>query len=143
MVDFKEKAAQTNPERHLGSLTETIHAIRKEQYQSLSFESCRSWPHRIWRETARAIIKKHLRYNPLPVKLDLNVEATEKRDGYECKRVSFATASHTRVPAFLLMPSIGKPPYPGILALHDHGEFLYFGKEKIVSSSQVKPLTYY
>jgi dienelactone hydrolase len=34
------------------------------------------------------------------------------------------------------MPSQGKPPYPGILALHDHGEFFYFGKEKIVSSPQ-------
>lgn len=135
MIDFTKKAAQIYPESHLGNLAEIMLAIRREEFQSLSFESCRSWPHRVWRETARALIKKCLRYNPAPVPLDLKVEAIEKRDGYEWRRVSFATASYTRVPAFLLIPSQGKPPYPGILALHDHGGFFYFGKEKIASSS--------
>lgn len=136
MIDFTKKAAQTEPESHLGNLAKTILAIREKEFQSLSFQSCRSWPHRIWKETARALIKKSLRYNPALVPLDLKVEATQKRDGYELRQITFATASHTRVPAFLLIPLQGKPPYPGVLALHDHGAFCYFGKEKIVSSSQ-------
>ena len=136
MVNSTKKGRNTYAESHLGNLAETVLAIREEEFQSLSFESCRLWPHRIWRETARDIIKSCLRYDPTPVPLNLKVEATEKRNGYEWNRVSFATASHTRVPAFLLMPSQGRPPYPAILALHDHGGFFYFGKEKIASPPQ-------
>lgn len=136
MIDFTKKTARTEPESHLGNLAKTIIAIREEEFQSLSFDSCRSWPLRIWKETARELVEKSLCYNPTPVPLGIKIEATEKRDQYELKKITFATASHTRVPAFLLIPSQGKPPYPGIVALHDHGEFHYFGKEKIVSCPQ-------
>jgi len=136
MIDFTKKTASTEPESHLGNLAKTILAIREEEFQSLSFDSCRSWPLRLWKKTARELVEKGLCYNPKPVPLDINVEATEERDQYQLKKITFASASHTRVPAFLLIPSQGKPPYPGIVALHDHGEFHYFGKEKIVSCPQ-------
>ena len=31
-----------------------------------------------------------------------------------------------------LVPDLGKGPYPGVVALHDHGGWFYHGKEKLV-----------
>ena len=133
MIDYSQKAASYEPESHLGNLAKTILAIREEEFQSLSFDSCRSWSLRLWKKTARELIEKGLCYHPKPVPLDIHVEQTEERDQYKLKKITFASASHTRIPALLLIPSQGKAPYPAIVALHDHGEFHYFGKEKIIS----------
>src|SRR6185503_9708818 len=39
-----------------------------------------------------------------------------------------------RVPAFVLVPKQAKLPAPAIVALHDHGGFYFWGKEKIVET---------
>jgi len=122
MIDYSQTTASTEPESHLGNLAKTILAIREEEFQSLSFDSCRSWPLRLWKKTARELIEKGLCYHPKPVPLDIHVEQTEERDQYKLKKITFASASHTRIPALLLIPSQGNPPYPAIVALHDHGD---------------------
>ena len=59
-----------------------------------------------------------------------------QRPGYEIRKISFAGSAHYRVPGLLLVPTAGKGPFPGIVALHDHGGYFYHGKEKLVEMEQ-------
>lgn len=85
-----------------------------------------------WRQQGRATIRQALNYNPPAVPFNLQVHETVQRNGYVRRRISFSTTPYTRVPAYLLVPTQGKGPYPAVLALHDHGGFFYYGKEKLV-----------
>src|SRR5262249_43915834 len=42
------------------------------------------------------------------------------------------TTPDLRVPAYVLVPKNGKRPAPALVALHDHGGFYFWGKEKLV-----------
>ena len=73
-----------------------------------------------------------LAYVPKPVPLDVRVHAVAKRDGYDVRTISFAGSAHYRIPAYLLVPTTGRGPYPAVVALHDHGGWFMHGKEKLV-----------
>lgn len=51
--------------------------------------------------------------------------------GIEGEVVSWSVGFGPRTKAILLKPAENRGPLPGIVALHDHGHFKYFGKEKI------------
>ncbi len=62
-------------------------------------------------------------------------------DGLEIEELSWAQTAGARTEAFLLKPRGATGPLPGILALHDHGGFKFFGKEKITRvSDNVHPM---
>jgi dienelactone hydrolase len=87
-----------------------------------------------WKREARAKYLELLRY--APAKLDSpRVEVIEKQDRgeYTLERILFSTTPALRVPAFVLAPKNpeGKR-LPAIVALHDHGGFYMWGKEKLV-----------
>lgn len=67
--------------------------------------------------------------------MDVRVHSSVHRQGYQLRTISFAGCEHYRVPAYLLVPLEGKPPYPGVVALHDHGGYFYHGKEKIANDT--------
>jgi len=77
----------------------------------------------------RAEVARILSYAPKAVPLDVRVHATFPRKGYEVRRISFAASAHYRVPAYLLVPTSGKEPYPAVVALHDHGGGSITGKK--------------
>jgi dienelactone hydrolase len=54
------------------------------------------------------------------------------RGDYVQERVEFNTTPDIRVPAFVLIPKRARFPAPGLVALHDHGGFYVWGKEKLV-----------
>ena len=65
---------------------------------------------------------------------DPRAETVERvdRGEYVQERVYFNTTPDIRVPAFVLIPKKARLPAPGIVALHDHGGFYVWGKEKLV-----------
>lgn len=134
------RGAETEPESHLGSLWPVIEAMQAHQGPALAYSGLRKkgeeW--RDWRRKARHILLKELCYSPPKCPFDLEVLDTVQCDGYVRKRVSFATAPHTRVPAYLMVPE-GTGQFPGVLALHDHGGYFYSGKEKVVSLPDEHP----
>src|SRR5205085_7502714 len=67
------------------------------------------------------------------------VEQVDHGD-YIREKVYFNTTPDLRVPAFVLVPKQGKPPYPAIVALHDHGGFYLWGKEKLVEEPDEHPV---
>lgn len=120
------------PESLLGSIAPVVAGIQRERGFPMSWAARGAQSPDEWRRRGRAEVQRTLSYVPKPVPLDVKVHATEPREGYELRTISFAASQHYRVPAFLLVPTSGKPPYPALAALHDHGGFFYFGKEKLV-----------
>ena len=127
--------AQERGESALGSLAPVIASIQKSQGYPLSWAARKGIGVEEWRRRGRIGSQRCLAFSPKPVPLDLRVHSTEGRDGYELRVISFAGSEHYRVPAYLLVPTGGKPPYPAVVALHDHGGYFYHGKEKLVDNN--------
>ena len=91
----------------------------------------RDWPDtEQWRIRARAKMQELLGYDTNAAALDPVVYETIQRTGYTCRRVSYAVAPGRRTEAFVLVPDNLDGPAPAVIALHDHGGFYFFGKEK-------------
>lgn len=62
---------------------------------------------------------------------DIRSERTWSDDGVDGEQVSWSVGFGPRTIAWVLKPAGQTSPLPGQLALHDHGHFKFFGKEKI------------
>ena len=93
-----------------------------------------------WKKVARGKLLELLHYSP--PKCDPRAETVEKIDcgEYVREKVYFNTTPDIRVPAFVLIPKNAPKPAPAIVALHDHGGFYLWGKEKIVDLETVHPV---
>ena len=86
-----------------------------------------------WRAHARGVLQNALGKPPSAVPLDVRVQREEDRGTYTATLLDFRVDSAYRTEAYLLVPH-GKGPFPTVIALHDHGAFFAWGKEKLVSS---------
>jgi dienelactone hydrolase len=91
-------------------------------------------------EQTRRQIREILGFsNSMPVAQDVQVEATWKRDGLAGEEVSWSVGYGPRTRAWFLRPDGIDEPVPGVLALHGHDGFKFFGKEKIADGKQPAP----
>lgn len=92
-----------------------------------------------WSEQARRVLHAEFHYPPDPGPLD--GETVERTDCGEFvrERVEYTATAGVRVAMYVLMPKDVKKPAPGIVALHDHGGFYLWGKEKLVGIEPVHP----
>ncbi len=123
----------------LGSLRPVIESVQRARGYPLAYEHKGSAPLEEWRKRGRAAVEQALSYNPPAAALDAQTHRTERYRGYELRVMSFAGSAGDRVPLFLLVPEGGQAPYPAVVALHDHGGYFYFGKEKIVEAKEEHP----
>lgn len=86
-----------------------------------------------WRTQARAKVHELLAYEPPPCPMDPTVVEVMNRDGLITERVSWAQPFGPRTEAFLVRPAGRTEKLPGVVALHDHSGFYYYGKEKLVA----------
>jgi dienelactone hydrolase len=93
-----------------------------------------------WQKRARAAVLEKLLYAPAPVKPEAQVVSRTERDGYTEEVVTFQTTPLIRVPAIVLVPKNARLPAPGIVALHDHGGFYLWGKEKLIPRDGEHPV---
>jgi dienelactone hydrolase len=92
-----------------------------------------------WQPTARATVLEHLSYAPPPVPPAAEILRREDRGDYVQEYITFQTTPDIRVPAYVLVPKSGNRPGPGIVALHCHGGFYVWGKDKLVESGHEHP----
>ena len=71
--------------------------------------------------------------------LDVRVGRRWERDGLEGEAVSWSVGYGPRTEAWVLRPAGARGPLPAILALHDHGGFKFYGKEKIADGPDATP----
>lgn len=85
-----------------------------------------------WRIKARStLIECMQNLPPAPDAFQIQLLASEKREGYEAQKILFNVSEWSRIPAYLLIPE-GEGPFPAVVMLHDHGAHFSIGKEKMV-----------
>jgi hypothetical protein len=62
---------------------------------------------------------------------DIRIGRTWTADGVRGEEISWSVGFGPRTEGFVLKPAEGGARLPGVIALHDHGHFKFFGKEKI------------
>jgi dienelactone hydrolase len=67
---------------------------------------------------------------------DIRVERTWKTEGVSGEEVSWSVGFGPRTHAWIMKPAGTSSMLPGIVALHDHGHYKYFGKEKIADGPE-------
>jgi dienelactone hydrolase len=77
--------------------------------------------------------------NAAPVAEDVQIETTWKRDDLAGEAISWSVGYGPRTQAFFLRPERSNEPLPGVLALHGHDGFKFFGKEKIADGKEPPP----
>ncbi len=92
-----------------------------------------------WQATARATVLQRLSYEPPATAPVADVGRREDHGDYVQEYVTFQTTPDVRVPAYVLVPKKGARPAPGIVALHCHGGFYVWGKEKLVETAHEHP----
>ncbi len=95
-----------------------------------------AWPHTDlpfaeWRAEARRVYLDSLSTPPQRATFAPAVIAVEDRGAYEARKIAFNVNADCRIKAYLLVPK-GNGPFPGMIALHDHGAHFSIGKEKVV-----------
>ena len=68
---------------------------------------------------------------------DVRLERRFEADGIVGEEISYNVGYGPRMGALVLKPEGVHRPLPGVIALHDHSGFKYFGKEKIADGPQV------
>lgn len=88
-----------------------------------------------WQHTARGRLLELLHYAPPACSPGAEIIDRQDLGDCICEKVTFNTTPSLRVPAVVLIPKNAAPPYPAIVALHDHGGFYLWGKEKLLETA--------
>lgn len=116
-----------------------LDSIKRELTYPLAWGNSEISDFNIWRQTARdKVIELMLAPPPRANDYDVIVIGEEKRDGYTARKIEFNISRYSRITAYLLVPD-GVGPFPGIIALHDHGGHYTIGKEKMIRPFDVAP----
>jgi dienelactone hydrolase len=131
-------AAEAGGGSHLGNLYPFIQKQADRSPLELSFLRPQFGELKPWQERVRGLVIDHLYYAPPPVAPAAGLIRRLDRGDYWEEYLTFQTTPDLRVPAFLLIPKT-KLPAPGIVALHDHGGFYLWGKEKLLAQPGEHP----
>ena len=124
---------------HVGSLFPFIRSQAPREF-ALSFLRAEFKDPATWKRQARGKLLDLLHY--APPRCDPKPEVVEKTDrgDYLQEKVYFNTTPDLRVPACVLIPKKARFPAPAIVALHDHGGFYLWGKEKLIDRPNEHPV---
>jgi dienelactone hydrolase len=132
-------AGQERTGSHIGSLYPFAQKQADRSPIELSFLKPEFRDLAQWKKRARAKAFEHMFYAPPPVDPAAQVIRKTDRGVYIEECLTFQTTPDLRVPAYVLVPKNVKLPAPGIVALHDHGGFYLWGKEKLIPSEGEHP----
>jgi dienelactone hydrolase len=133
-------AAPGAEESHIGNLYPFVQKLADTSPMPLSFLRPEFRSLARWQKQARTAVLDKLLYAPSAVKPEATVISRADRGDYTEETVTFQTTPLLRVPALVLIPKNARRPAPGIVALHDHGGFYLWGKEKVVARDDEHPV---
>ena len=124
----------------LGNLYPFIKSQQQKTRQSLAFLHRQPKDLEAWKGEGRAKIFELMFFRPEAVNPRPRVLDRIDRGDYILERLTFWTTSDAEVPAYFFIPKRAKFPVPAVVALHDHGGFYYWGKEKLVETDGEHPV---
>lgn len=127
-------------ESHIGNLYPFVQKQADRSPLELSFLQPEFQNLEQWQPAARLRVLQNLFYSPLPVDPQPEIRRRTDRGDYIEEELTFMTTPDLRVPAYVLIPKNASLPAPGIVALHDHGGFYLWGKEKLVDLEDEHPV---
>lgn len=92
-----------------------------------------------WRRLARGRLRELLHYRPEPCSLDPVTASKETRGDLVREEVAFSVSPGCRAPATVLKRRGLRGKLPALIALHDHGAFYLWGREKLVAKESEHP----
>ena len=123
----------------LGSIYPIIKQVQEEAPSVFSYLKVRPKNLEAWKAEARARVFDLFLYRPAEFDpMPKVIERVDKGD-YVREYLRFHTTPDIEVPAYFLIPKRAKFPVPAVVALHCHGGFYYWGKEKIVETENEHP----
>lgn len=133
-------AMQTAPEPDLGSHWPLFEKLAARSNPRMSFLNDEYKDINAWCREARKTVLEAFHYQP--PQCDPNPELVETVDcgAYTRERILINTTPDIRIPAYVLIPKALTQPAPAMVALHDHGGFYFWGKEKIVRVDPENPV---
>lgn len=132
-------AANPSAGSHIGSLYPFVQRQADRSPLELSFLRPEFNDLQAWQTSARAKVLDRFFYEPPRAAPAAEVIGREDREDYVQEYLTFQTTPDIRVPAYILIPRKAKLPAPGIVALHSHGGFYVWGKDKLVEASDTHP----
>jgi dienelactone hydrolase len=136
----QENASPAKTGSHIGNLYPFVQKQADRAPLELSFLRPEFRDLKRWQKRARPKIFEHMFYAPPRVDPQPQLIRRTDRSDYIEEYLTFQTTPDLRVPAFVLIPKNVKLPAPGIVALHDHGGFYLWGKEKLLESEGEHPV---
>jgi dienelactone hydrolase len=138
-VRTEGQASVADADSDIGSLFPFVESQAVKGEFPLSFLQSEFKDLEAWKRKGRGLLLDLLHYSP--PRCDPRPETVERvdRGDHVQEKVYFNTTPEVRVPAFVLLPKQVRPPAPGIVALHDHGGFYVWGKEKLVERQGEHP----
>ncbi len=127
-------------ESHVGNLYPFIQKQADSSSLTLSFLRPEYRSLRKWQIRARSRVLDRLLYSPSPHTVTAEIVKRTERPEYIREDVILQTTPDLRAPAIVLVPKDAKLPAPGIVALHDHGGFYLWGKEKLLGEPDEHPV---
>ncbi|MCC6235059.1 MAG: acetylxylan esterase [Verrucomicrobiales bacterium] len=124
----------------VGSLFPFIQAQAVSGEFTLSYLNDRFRSLTRWKKRARGKLLELLHYAPAPCAPQGEVLERIDAGDHVREEIRFQTAPGVVVPAFVLVPKNLTGPAPALVALHDHGGFYLWGKEKIVEIPGENPV---
>jgi dienelactone hydrolase len=124
---------------HLGSLYPLVKGLAAGPDFPLSFLNDEFRDLAAWKERGLARVRELMYYDPPKVAPAAEIVERLDRGDYIQENLTFATTPLIRVPAALLIPKRAKLPAPAVVALHDHGGFYLWGREKLLDNADEHP----
>jgi dienelactone hydrolase len=124
---------------HTGSLDPMIQQLKPGPDFPLSYLHRDHADLGVWKTKARAKMLDLLHYEP--EKCDPRAEVLSRKDcgDYIREEIRFNTTPVFRVPATMLLPKHAKLPAPAIVALHSHGGYYIWGREREIETEEAHP----
>lgn len=124
----------------LGNLYPFIKQQQQKTHQSLAYLHRRPKDLDAWKAEGRAKVFDLMSYQPEATNPRAQILERVDKGGYVRERLDFWSTPDVQVPSYFLIPKGVKFPVPAVVALHDHGGFYYWGKEKLVETENEHPV---
>lgn len=124
----------------LGNLYPFIKQQQQKTHQSMAYLHRQPKDLEAWKAEGRAKVFDLMSYRPEATNPRAQILERVDRGAYVCERLNFWATPDAQVPGYFLIPKRAKLPVPAVVALHDHGGFYYWGKEKLIETENEHPM---